>query len=103
METIKFQGIGTDDLDIEGPIEGVGSQYLEHTSAVFKIESKNEDKVMEVRAQKTPYWCFSIGPHKSDFVRNPQWRHSRNMQMRPIVTEILELEVPEDAVIERVQ
>lgn len=102
MEIIKIQGIGQDDIDVEGAIEGVGTEYVEGQTAVFKIESESEDKVLEVRAQKVPFWTFSIGPFAGDFQRNPQWRNSRYTLQSPLLTEVLEIEVPEDAVIERV-
>jgi len=102
MEVIKFQGIGTDDLDIEGAIEGVGNQYIDGPSATFKIESESEDKVIEIRAQKDPYWVFSLGPYDGDFLRKPLWRHSRQIQTSPIINEVLQIEVPDDSVIERI-
>lgn len=102
MEIIKFQGIGTDDLDIEGAIEGAETVYIEGNTAIFKVESPEQNTVMEVRVGKVPFWNFSIGPYDGQFTRNPQWRNARYMQQQPLLTEILEIEVPEDAIVERI-
>jgi len=102
MEVIKFQAIGEDDLDIEGAVQGVGSQYIEGNSAIFTIESEETDKVLEIRVGKTPFWSFSMGPYRSQMMRNPRWNFQRGMAAGPPVTEVLEIEVPDDAIIERV-
>jgi hypothetical protein len=102
MEIIKFMGIGEDTLDIEGAIEGVGSQHIEGASATFKIESPSTNKILEIRVQKNPFWVFSIGAYNGDFMKNPRWRNSRVTQSKPLLTEILTIEVPEDSIVEKI-
>lgn len=102
MEIVKFQGIGSDDVDVEGAVQGVGTFSVDHLSAVFSISSEQENKVMEVRVNKKPYWNFSIGPHGGQFTKNPNWRFHRETIKAPLLTEVLQIEVPEDALIERI-
>lgn len=103
MEVIKFQGIGSDDVDIEGAVQGVGTFFVDHLSAVFSISSEKENKVMEVRVNKKPYWNFSIGPHRAQFTKNPNWKFTRETVKSPLLTEVLQVQVPDDAIIERMR
>jgi len=102
MEIIKFQAIGEDDINIEGAVQGVGSFYIEGSGAIFTIESLSENKILEVRVNRSPFWNFSTGPYMSQMMRNPNWRNNRMVVSGPPLTEILELGVPEDSIIERV-
>lgn len=101
MQLISFQGINFNNIVIEGEIKGSGNYIIENKSSIFIIESKLENKVLEIRIQKEPYWVFSIGPYNGDFERNPEWKNKRYTKSHPILTEILDIYVPEDSVIEK--
>ena len=102
MGKIKFQGISSEDIDIEGAVIGVGRYYIEGNSASFTIESKSENKILEIKVGKKPFWNFCMGSYKNQLMKNPNWKKVRGMLPGPPPTEILEIEVPEDAIIEMV-
>jgi len=102
MKNIIFFGIGSETMSIEGEIEGVGSFDLDSISASFTIQSEKENKILEIRVCSKPFWNFSIGPYKGNFERKPNWKNTVCLQKSPLLTQIFNIEVPDDSTIERV-
>lgn len=103
MQIIKIQAISEDEIDVEGAIEGADNYYIENSKAFFIIESKKENKIIEIIANKVPFWNFSVGPYQNQLTRNPNWKNNRKTVFVPLLTEVLEIEVPDDAVLEYIK